>query len=206
MNKKSWILALLLLLPAGLVKAQSSGSGEVEYSYFIGTTAFVLYNLIPDPLPPRFAQVSAGRRLTRRDEVSVEAMTWQYFGPVGRPIGPDFESKDSNYPGRVRAYGVGIAYKRNVSGRLYAAVHSTPMLQEYLDENEKRLGTGFRLFNTFRIGYDASALSGRVFIQPSIAATYWPINTHLPDSFQVEEDDWPNYFLFEPGLHVGFRF
>ncbi|GAB5534499.1 MAG: hypothetical protein Rubg2KO_07480 [Rubricoccaceae bacterium] len=194
------LLSLVLCLEA---MAQDASPMPDDGRVFIGTSAFVLYNLVPDPNPPRFVMVTAGYRLTDNDDLSVEAITWQYHGPKGRPYGPDFESASSNFPGRVRAYGVGLAYRRVLWKDLYAALHSTPMLQEFLDEELDRIQTGFILFNTARVGYEFRLFDGRVFAQPSVAATFWPINTNLPDDFQAEEDTWPSYFLAEPGLHVG---
>ena len=45
-----------------------------------------------------------------------------------------------------------------------------------------------------------------LFIEPSVAFTHWPINTNMPESFAKLEERWPNYFLFEPGLHIGYNF
>ncbi len=59
---------------------------------------------------------------------------------------------------------------------------------------------------TYRFGYHLDFYSKRFFIDPSIAITNWPINTNVPKSFAAIEKKWPNYFLFEPGLHVGFNF
>lgn len=201
MKIKAYALAISLLL-ASTGLAQTSPD-VVEHKYFVGTTAFVLFNLLPDPEPPRYAQLNLGIQITPRDALSLELITWQYYGPLGRPYGTD--KKSTGFPGRVRTRGVGLAYKRNVLGRWYVAVHSTPLLQEYLSGDGERIQTGFQLFNTARIGYDAELLRGRVYIQPSVAVTSWPINTNLPESFQVEEDKWRKFFLFEPGLHVGVR-
>ena len=75
-----------------------------------------------------------------------------------------------------------------------------------MDEGDKKIQSGFQLFNTLRFGYQFRLFQNRVFLEPSIACTFWPINTNLPESFQVEENKYPNYFLGEPGLHFGFNF
>ncbi len=56
---------------------------------------------------------------------------------------------------------------------------------------------------TLRVGYRIDLFNKRVFIEPSVASTYWPVNTHLPASIAAEEAKYPNYSLFEPGLDVG---
>ena len=199
-TKLNLILAILILcIRAGY--AQNPVTQEPEHKYFVGSTLFVVANLLPEP--PRYIQLNFGYRTSKVDFVSIEAITWQYSGPLGRPYGPDHGAKRSNFPGHVRAYGVGVAYGRFLWKGLYAAVHATPLFQRYLDLNYKQIQTGFQLFNTLRFGYNIEMFNNRLFIQPSVAFTNWPVNTNLPESFQVEEDKWPNYFLFEPGLHIG---
>lgn len=194
------ILAILILcIRAGY--AQDPGMQEPEHKYFVGSTLFVAANLLPDS--PRYFQLNFGYRLSKADFISIEAITWQYSGPLGRPYGPDHVAKRSDFPGHVRAYGVGFAYGRFLWKGLYAAVHATPLFQRYLDLDYKQIQTGFQLFNTLRFGYHIKMFKNRLFIQPSVAFTHWPVNTNLPQSFQVEEDKWPNYFLFEPGFHFG---
>ena len=194
------IVSILVFLTAD-VRAQEAG--RVESKHFVGTSAIVLYNLTSDPHPPRFALVTYGYRLTPKDAVAIEAITWRYYGPLGRQYWDGIDSPESNFPGHVRASGVGLVYKRVLWKDLYAALHATPLFQEYVDEEGGTTQTGFQLFNAARVGYEIELFGGRVFAQPSVAVTSWPIHTNLPEDFQVEEDKWPSYFLFEPGLHVG---
>ncbi len=155
---------------------------------------------------PNYYQLNYGYRITPKDIISIEAITWNYYEPVGIPYGSEKTDEINNFPGKVQAYGIGFAYKRFLWKKWYVAVHSTAFHQNYLNENNKKIQSGFQLFNTLRFGYQFSFFNNRFFIEPSIAFTYWPINTNLPNSFQVEEDKWPNYFLFEPRLHFGFNF
>lgn len=73
------------------------------------------------------------------------------------------------------------------------------------DEDGRKIQNGFQLFMTGRVGYQVSLLGGRVFLEPSMAATAWPVNTNVPESFAAKEQKWPRYFLLEPGLHFGWR-
>ena len=170
----------------------------------MGSTVFILANLAPNP--PNYYQLNYGYRITEKDVLSVEIITWEYKGPLGRPYGPDFDNERSDFPGYVQAYGIGLAYKRFIWKGVYSAIHSTALRQNYMDVNDKKIKSGFQLFNTLRFGYHFRLFKDRLFVEPSFAFTYWPINTNLPASFQVEEDKWPNYFLFEPGLHFGVNF
>lgn len=195
----SFLFSLLLI---GQSAAQTQDS--LQYRHFVGSTLFVLANLAPNP--PQYYQLNYGYRLTPKDVLSVEAITWTYGGPLGRPYGPDFEHPASNFPGKVRAAGAGLAYKRFWWKRLYTQVHATAFHQTYLDEAQMKIQRGFQLFTVLRIGYQFRFFKQRFFLEPSVAATSWPINTNLPESFQVQEDQWPKYFLFEPGLHFGINF
>jgi hypothetical protein len=187
------------------VYAQSGDKDSTFRRHFIGSTLFILATPILTPSPEYF-QLNYGYRITPKDVVSVEAITWSYGGPLGRPYGPDYDNEASGFPGRVKAFGAGLAYKRFLWKELYGQVHSTAFHQNYLDENDDKTQSGFQLFNTLRFGYQLRLFKNRVFIEPSVAATWWPVNTNLPASFQVEEDKWHNFFLFEPGLHFGVNF
>jgi hypothetical protein len=51
----------------------------------------------------------------------------------------------------------------------------------------------------------ANAPVGILAFETSIAATYCPIDTKLPETFQEKERNRPNYFFFEAGLHFALR-
>lgn len=197
-------LITILVITATTVFSQSTIQEEEYKKHFIGSSFFVLFNFAPDP--PDFYILNYGYRITPKDVISIEAKTWKYQGPLGRQYGSDFENEESNFPGYVKAYGVGLGYKRFLWKKMYAAIHVTAFRQNYIDINKTKIQSGFQLFNTLRFGYQFQFFNNRFFIEPSFAFTYWPINTNLPDSFQVEEDKWSNYFLFEPGLHFGVNF
>ena len=202
MTRRLSNLAVILLLGVSNLTAQTADSTEKKC--FVGSTLFMLANFSADS--PQYYQLNLGYRLSPKDVISLELITWTYKGPLGRPYGPDFDNPESDFPGKVQAYGAGLAYKRFLYKRAYAQVHATALHQNYLDESNDKIQSGFQLFTTFRIGYQFRLFKNRVFIEPSIACTYWPINTNLPESFQEQEDQFPNYFIGEPGLHFGFNF
>lgn len=176
-----------------------------EKNHYLGTQLFMIMTPLSDP-SPEYYQLNYGYRLTDKDEISFEAITWTYQGPIGRPYGKDYEKEETSFPGDVKAFGAGLAYKRFIWRNAFAQIHSTALRQIYRDSDKKKIQTGFQLFNTLRFGYHFKLFKNKVFLSPSVAFTYWPINTNLPESFQVEEDKYPNYFLFEPGLHFGVNF
>lgn len=193
-----------LFVYQGLQGQDNQQAPQDEFKHFIGSTLFVLFNLSPDP--PEYYQLNYGYRITPKDVLSIEAITWTYKGPLGRPYGPDFDNEASEFPGKVRAFGLGLVYKRFLWKGLYTQAHATPFLQHYLDRDNEKIQSGFQLFCTLRIGYHLRLFKRRLFIEPSIAMTSWPVNTNLPPAFQVEEDKWPKVFLGEPGLHFAFNF
>ncbi len=52
------------------------GTRPEERRYFVGSSLFVAANLFPDDEPPAFFQVNVGYRVTPKDVVSLEAITW----------------------------------------------------------------------------------------------------------------------------------
>lgn len=194
----------LLLAAAAPVAAQSPDADPPAQRHVLGSSAFMLMNLAPDP--PSFFQLNYGYRLSAKTTVSLEAITWRYTAPLGIPWGPSFGDEAEEYPGRVRGIGVGVAYQRLLWRGLYAQAHALPLLQRYSDANGEHLQNGFQLFTTVRAGYQLNMFGNRWFIEPSVAATAWPINTNVPADFAALDKKWNRYFLFEPGLHFGRRF
>lgn len=205
--KRTILLSVLLCFFAMLLQAQAKNKLDSTSNYFIGTSAFILANLVPNQEnPPDFFQLNFGYYITKQDVISIEAITWKYNSPLGIPYGSSYDNPDEAYLGYIREFGIGVAYQRYLWKALYSGIHALPLYQSYMDENDKKIQNGFELFLTFRLGYHISFFSYRFFIEPSIAMTYWPINTNVPDEFKKIDSKWPNYFLFEPGLHCGIMF
>lgn len=193
-----WVLALLWPVTS------AHATDDARDRFFVGSSLFVLANLFPDP--PSFYQVNLGYRPTTRDAVSLEAITWTYHAPLGIQYGPNYGNPAFEYPGHVRDAGVGLSYQHSWWKGVYTQVHVTPFLHTYYDESGDRIQTGFLLFTALRGGYHVGLWQDRVFLEPSVACTWWPVQTHAPASFAAADAPWPSYFLFEPGLHVGVNF
>ena len=176
----------------------------MELRHSIGSTVFMLGNLLPEP--PQFYQLNYGYKLTEKDLLVVEAITWTYKAPLGIPYGPSFDSPDEEYPGKIRGYGIGVGYQRFHWRNMYTTVQAAPFLQHFLDEDTEKIQNGFQLFLQLRVGYRFEFFNDRFFIEPSLVCNYWPVNTNFPKDFEEVEKEWPNYFLPEPGLHFGYKF
>ena len=203
MSRKYFFFPLLMVVVNFSVKGQQS-IDSTEKKCFVGSTLFMLANLVDDPEPPNYYQLNFGYRITPKDVVSIEIIRWNYYEPLGVPYSE--KKAATNFPGKVEAFGAGLTYKRFLWKAAYAQIHSTALKQNYVDEENNKIQSGFQLFNTLRIGYQFRFFKNRIFLEPSIALTFWPINTNLPESFQLQENRYLNFFLGEPGLHFGFYF
>lgn len=207
MQKKILWIGLVLILASSLqVNAQYAKQDSTYERYFVGSSLFLLGNLAPTN-PPGFAQLNLGYRITGRDVISLELITWKYSWPLG--INPFYNKSygepEEQFPGYIREYGMGLAYQRYFWKGLYAAVHLIPMLQRFNDENGNKVDNGFHLFNTYRIGYHLKLFKDKLFIEPSLGIAGRPYHTEMPDGFKQKDDKWPKWTP-EPGLHFGFNF
>jgi len=207
MQQKILFIGFVLFMTSSIqLKAQYGKTDSTYKRWFVGSTLFLVGNLAPVN-PPNFFQLNLGYRITGKDVLSVELITWKYAWPLG--INPFYNkaygTPEEKYPGYVRDYGIGLAYQRYFWKGLYAAVHVMPMLQTYMDEKGKNVGNGFMIFNTYRIGYHCKLFKDRFFIEPSLGIAGRPYHTEMPDGFKQKDDKWPKWTP-EPGLHIGYNF
>ena len=145
--------------------------------------------------------------MTGRDVISIELITWKHAWPLG--INPflnnSYGKPEEKFPGYIREYGIGLAYQRFLWKGLYVAVHAMPMVQTFKNESGGKVGNGFIIFNTNRIGYHIKLVKDRCFLQPSLGIAGRAYHTEMPDGFKQKDDKWPKYTP-EPGLHFGYNF
>lgn len=207
MRKSLLLIGITVLLNGNLpLHAQYAKTDSSYKKWFVGSTMFLLGNL--DKVnPPGFIQLNAGYRLTGKDVISLELITWKHAWPLG--INPFFNeaygTAAEKYPGFIREHGFGLAYQRYFWKCLYAAVHVAPMWQTYKNENGNKVGDGFIIFNTYRVGYHVKLFKDRIFIEPSLGIAGRPYYTEMPDGFKQKDDKWPKWTP-EPGLHFGINF
>jgi hypothetical protein len=172
---------------------------DINRRHSIGSSLFLLGNFLPGD-PVYYGQLNYGYQFTRRDFILVEAKTWTYYEPLGT-----YGSSEEFYPGKVRAYGVGLGYQRFLWKNAYTSVVATPFLQQFYDTDNKEIQKGFQLYLVASLGYRFEFFKKRLFVEPAFALTYWPVNTNLPASFAEIESGKPKY-KFEPRANFGFRF
>jgi hypothetical protein len=207
MQKKILFIGFVLFMSSIIqLKAQYAEQDSTYKRWFVGSTMFLLGNLAATN-PPEFVQLNLGYRITGKDVISLELITWKYAWPLG--INPIFNkvygTPEEKFPGYIRDYGIAIAYQRFLWKGLYLAVHVMPTMQTFVDENGDKLDNGFMIFNTNRVGYHIKLFKDRFFIEPSLGMAGRPYHTEMPDGFKQKDDKWPKY-TFEFGLHFGCNF
>lgn len=170
---------------------------EIKWRHSIGSSLFLFGN-IGDSV--NFIQLNYGYQLTQKDIIIAEAITWTYYEPLGT-----YGKSDEFYPGKVKAYGLGLGYQRFLWKKLYSTFEPTFFLQQFYDTDDKHIQNGFQLYLQFIVGYRFEFFKKRMFIEPAFALKYWPVNTNFPASFAAIEDGKPKY-KFEPALNFGIKF
>ncbi len=207
MQKKILRLAMILMMANTLqVKAQYSKEDSTYRKYFIGSTLFMIANLVPDNNPPKMIYLNLGYRITGKDAISLEFKTWKYAWPIGIPFGKSYEAEGEGFPGYIREYGVSLNYQRFLWNGLFAQADVMPAFQTFVNDSGNKIDKGFQIFNTYSMGYHIKLFKDRLFVQPSIAITHRPYQSKMPDSFQQVDDKWSRFFFGQPGLHFGFNF
>lgn len=205
MQKRNlWIV--IVLASCLRVNAQNSEQENTSKKFFIGSSLYLLGNLIPnDKNPPEYVQLNVGYRITPKNVISFEFKRSIYSWPLGIPFGPSFDAPGLNYPGHARILAPTVAYQRFWWKGVYTSLHALNAFEKYLDKDNKKIGNGYTLYLDFYVGYQFKFFKNRFFFQPAIGCSYWPIRTNVPESFRIVEKKWPNYFI-QPGLHFGFNF
>jgi len=124
MQKKVLFLGFVIMMISTLpLNAQYAKTDSAYKKWFVGSTLFLLGNL-DNVNPPGFAQLNVGYRITGKDVISLELITWKHAWPLG--INPFYNkaygTPEEKYPGYIREHGFGFAYQRYFWKGLYAAV------------------------------------------------------------------------------------
>ncbi len=174
-------------------------SEDILWRHSIGSSLFMLGNFAKGD-KPNYYQLNYGYKLTSKDIINLEAITWTYYGPLGK--GGYSKPK---YPGKVRGYGIGIGFQHFWWKNLYTTVQATSFMQQFYDLDKNKIQKGFQLYLKALIGYRFEFFNKRFFIEPAFGIKYWPVNTNFPKAF-VEIERGNQKYYFEPSLHFGFRF
>lgn len=178
-----------------------------SYKFSLNTTWLSLVNFGPEATNTRHYEFHLKYQCSPKSKIGIKFATWKLFAPMGIPLWDPHLMKESEfYPGRLHEDGLGISYQRFLWKGLFTTVEILPQLKTYRDENKKKVGTGFKLYTSYHVGYHIPMFKNRMFIEPQIHCQYWPIDTNIPESFKVLDDQWNNYFLLEPNIYIGVKF
>ena len=211
MKTKRITLALFFALSFTSMFGQTNRNESIETSierkFSVSTSYLSFANFGEEKTNTHHYELHVAYKLTPKDRFGIKLATWKMFAPMGMPMQEQLKFDENNfYPGRLRESGIGVTYQRMLWKGLFASIEVLPQLKTYIDENDKNIGNGFKLYTSYHLGYHISFFKNRVYLEPQIHCNYWPIDTNTPESFKREDDKWNNYFLFEPNLYIGFKF
>jgi hypothetical protein len=213
--KKILIICLSLFTFHGFAQqiSESSNQSDNELKYRVSFPAIILSNIGDGGkrTNTQHIELQVKRELDAKNIVGVKFATWRLFQPMGIQwwdgLTDKIDSETEFYPGYLRETGIGISYQRMLWKGLFASVEVLPLYKTYLDLNDKKIANGFKLYNSYHIGYHfAFGKKKQFFIEPQFHCNVWHFDTNTPDSFKQLDNKWDSYFLFEPNLYIGIKF
>lgn len=178
-----------------------------SYKFSVSTPYLTFLNFGEEKTNTHHYEFHFGYKLTPKDRIGIKVSTWKLFAPMGIQLWDSHFQKESEFfPGRLRESGIGITYQRLLWKGLFAQIEILPLWKQYLNENNKKIDDGFKLYTSYHLGYHMQIFNNRFYIEPQVHCNYWPIDSKAPQTFQEKEDKWKNYFLFEPNLYIGVKF
>jgi len=191
-----------------------SNETEVDYKWRISMPYIVPDELIQgwnSRTSIQMVELHGKRNLDNKNIIGVKFVTWRLFQPMGITWWDGVVDKISSgteyYDGYLRETGIGITYQRMLWKGLFTTVEVLPQFQTYLDEEGNKLAKGFKLYNSFHLGYHiVLGKKKRFFIEPQIHSQFWMFDNKAPEGFKQLDDKWKNYFLFEPNIYLGINF
>ncbi len=213
--KKFLIICLSLFTFHGFAQqiSESSNQSDNELKYRVSFPAIILSNIGDGGkrTNTQHIELHVKRELDAKNIVGVKFATWRLFQPMGIQwwdgLTDKIDSETEFFPGYLRETGIGISYQRMLWKGLFASVEVLPLYKTYLDLNDKKIANGFKLYNSYHIGYHfAFGKKKQFFIEPQFHCNVWHFDTNTPDSFKQLDNKWDSYFLFEPNLYIGIKF
>lgn len=188
---------------------------EVAHKYRFSLPYFIPEEAISGPWDARkstqMIEFHIKRNLDNKNIIGLKFATWRLFQPMGIQywdgLMDKLETESEFYPGHVRERGIGITYQRMLWKGLFATVEVLPQFQTYQDLDGNKVGNGFKIYNSYHLGYHiAFGKKKRFFIEPQIHFNHWMFDNNAPDGFKELDDKWANYFAIEPNIYLGVNF
>ncbi|NHN28125.1 hypothetical protein FIA58_020800 [Flavobacterium jejuense] len=192
---------------------EPSKHSDTDLKYRVSFPAIILGNIGKggERINTQHFELHIKKELDAKNIVGIKLATWRLFQPMGIQwwdgLTDKIDTETEFYPGYLRETGIGISYQRMLWKGLFASVEVLPQYKTYLDLDNKKIANGFKLYNSFHLGYHfAFGKNKRFFIEPQVHSQFWVFDTNTPDAFKQLDNRWKNYFLFEPNLYIGIKF
>jgi len=192
---------------------EPSKHSDTDLKYRVSFPAIILGNIGKggERTNTQHFELHIKKELDAKNIVGIKLATWRLFQPMGIQwwdgLTDKIDTETEFYPGYLRETGIGFSYQRMLWKGLFASVEVLPQYKTYLDLDNKKIANGFKLYNSFHLGYHfAFGKNKRFFIEPQVHSQFWVFDTNTPDAFKQLDNKWKNYFLFEPNLYIGIKF
>ncbi len=207
MNLQKTTCTVLFFLSILQGLSQGGNTDSTRFYNFFARTSYHPFTNSIGPVNIQMYELFLGYRLNSKDIVGLKSATWKIFEPMGIQLwDPNLLKESEWFDGRIREFGFGLFYQRMLWKGLYGSVEVMPMKKTFLDMDNNKIATGFRLYTSYHVGYHISFLKNRLFIEPQIHCNYWPVNSPGPEGFKEQVEKYNNFFLFEPNLYIGINF
>ncbi len=215
---KNLLMLILIFCMSGAFAQTNLKKGpqsDVRYKYRVSLPVIILPQLVEKPWDDRIhtqhIELHVKRNLDDKNIIGIKLATWRLFQPMGilwwDGLLDKIDTESEFYPGHVRESGIGVTYQRMLWKGLFTTVEVLPQIKTYLDENDNKIGNGFKLYNSFHLGYHFDlGKKKRFFLEPQVHSQFWVFDTNTPAAFKALDDKWKNHFLFEPNLYFGVNF
>jgi hypothetical protein len=209
------LLVIITMFFTMSAMAQTNQESEVLHKYRLSVPIIIVPQLFTDSWNDRkhtqHIELHFKRNLDNKNIIGLKFATWRLFQPMGivwwDGLLDKLDTGSEFYPGHVRETGLGVSYQRMLWKGLFATAEILPQFKTYLDEENNKLGNGFKLYNSVHLGYHfAFGKNKRFFVEPQVHCQAWVFDTEAPDGFKQLDDKWRDYFLFEPNLYFGVNF
>ncbi len=216
MNLKIKICIITLLFVATNAYSQNVGRVNNKKSsnkFKISTPLIILSNIgsWQSETSTQHIEFHFKYNLNSKNVIGVKFASWRLFQPMGIQwwdgLLEKIDSQSEFYPGFLYETGIGISYQHIIWKGLFATIEVLPQLKSYINENNYKVGTGFKLYTSYHIGYHIPLTKNkRIFIEPQIHCQNWVIDTGTPSEFKKLDNKWRSYFLLEPNIYLGLNF
>ena len=212
------LLAILLFSCTLSAFAQTDSTlikeSKVDYKWRVSIPYLVIEELIlgwDNRTSTQMVELHVKRNLDNKNIIGVKFATWRLFQPMGITwwdgVVDKIDSGTEYYDGYLRETGIGITYQRMLWKGLFASIEVLPQIQTYTDLDGNKIKNGFKVYNSYHLGYHVSiGKKKRFFVEPQVHINQWMFDNNSPEGFKEFDDKYGNVFLFEPNLYLGFKF